>query len=967
MELGVNAPVAARILFDASHNAAEASAEEARKLRAALSCAEERNSKTQAVHADMVSNLQAQMQGLRTELSAARTQNEALDLKMKERATQQSNMVAEIERLNVELTAAQAAAAGARREAFEDAGQREAALREALQTTRDCAENKVQVARASADRAAQEQKAAAESAREAWAQAKAATETAAKQMTALEASERSTNRTLEILEAERAEARAQAELAAEQMKQAAASAQAKMDALREQASEQAQWAALSERKFLEQKAVAAKLEETVAMLKERLADIQTTSASRAAQALAQSYPQSRRTHTAEDAGALAVQRAPESDSSNGHPTDPQPYSESRRLHAARVEADRRWCIAEKRAEADQLMLEGQQQLLAQASAENQGQKAELAEALQAAQAAQAAAEHRVRSAQEGCAQMVEALKAETALAQERCRAEAAQSAGEAHAARLARDKALVDVGHLQAEKGEMREALLALREENSKLVLLHDAELKTMRTKYRLLEEESRAEKVAAVSREQAQNFKSAAPFTALRDASAAELELASARARRLMDENASLLAVAQGLRIKLDHSEKEAAEEQERLGANLVQLQDSLDQEKRSNCEMAEKLQGHAADVKRIMEDNAMMQEASQRELERLKQDMDKECARRMMAESRVEALYVSLGSQRDAAASQASVLTNKNQELSMFLEMRVKEVEIRETAVHELAAKQAIEADIVQKKLRDQLTAREGAYHQCLSERQALETEVETLRRQAHHESSKQSALFNQDRLSMQETVAEYKRRNQQQVERVAELEAEVLVHLGQLADAKVLSGQMQSKATEAQERLEALNEEHQKFVQESKSAHNLVTTGRDEQQRLYQVELKQAHDALAAQIDIAKQAEEQQYELQQELDRTKEEHRRSKGYEAVLQLDESVCQICRSVVVDPHTVSSCNHTFCKTCICDSLMNELKCPAPKCGRRASRADLIRNVALGNLLERVQSRASPIGLLAQY
>lgn len=33
---------------------------------------------------------------------------------------------------------AQAAAAGARREAFEDAGQREAALREALQTTRDC-------------------------------------------------------------------------------------------------------------------------------------------------------------------------------------------------------------------------------------------------------------------------------------------------------------------------------------------------------------------------------------------------------------------------------------------------------------------------------------------------------------------------------------------------------------------------------------------------------------------------------------------------------------------------------------------------------------------------------------------------------------------------------------------------------------------------------------------------------------
>lgn len=79
----------------------------------------------------------------------------------------------------------------------------------------------------------------------------------------------------------------------------------------------------------------------------------------------------------------------------------------------------------------------------------QGQKAELAEALQAAQAAQAAAEHRVRSAQEGCAQMVEALKAETALAQERCRAEAAQSAGEAHAARLARDKALVDVGNLQ--------------------------------------------------------------------------------------------------------------------------------------------------------------------------------------------------------------------------------------------------------------------------------------------------------------------------------------------------------------------------------------------------------------------------------------------------------------------------------------------------------------------------------------
>lgn len=36
---------------------------------------------------------------------------------------------------------------------------------------------------------------------------------------------------------------------------------------REQASEQAQWAALSERKFLEQKAVAAKLEETVAMVR----------------------------------------------------------------------------------------------------------------------------------------------------------------------------------------------------------------------------------------------------------------------------------------------------------------------------------------------------------------------------------------------------------------------------------------------------------------------------------------------------------------------------------------------------------------------------------------------------------------------------------------------------------------------------------------------------------------------------
>ena len=79
-----------------------------------------------------------------------------------------------------------------------------------------------------------------------------------------------------------------------------------------------------------------------------------------------------------------------------------------------------------------------------------------------------------------------------------------------------------------------------------------------------------RAEKTAISTRETANTFTAIAPFTALKDASVAEMELACARLRRLEDEVHAAQQEAIGYREQAEKYKLELASMQDRLGADI-------------------------------------------------------------------------------------------------------------------------------------------------------------------------------------------------------------------------------------------------------------------------------------------------------------------------------------------------------------------------------------------------------------
>lgn len=73
----------------------------------------------------------------------------------------------------------------------------------------------------------------------------------------------------------------------------------------------------------------------------------------------------------------------------------------------------------------------------------------------------------------------------------------------------------------------------------------------------------------------------------------------------------------------------------------------------------------------------------------------MDKEKARRLIAESQVEALYESLGSQRSATTQDVAALTTMNLEAQHALSAKANQIENAENAFKELSAQQALEGE--------------------------------------------------------------------------------------------------------------------------------------------------------------------------------------------------------------------------------------------------------------------------------
>jgi hypothetical protein len=75
------------------------------------------------------------------------------------------------------------------------------------------------------------------------------------------------------------------------------------------------------------------------------------------------------------------------------------------------------------------------------------------------------------------------------------------------------------------------------------------------------------------------------------------------------------------------------------------------------------------------------------------LRGQLDKERARRLIAESSVEALYESLGSQRNATQQDVAALMAKNSEVEHTMSAKM---QASENAFRELSAQQALEGDL-------------------------------------------------------------------------------------------------------------------------------------------------------------------------------------------------------------------------------------------------------------------------------
>jgi chromosome segregation ATPase len=106
--------------------------------------------------------------------------------------------------------------------------------------------------------------------------------------------------------------------------------------------------------------------------------------------------------------------------------------------------------------------------------------------------------------------------------------------GEAKASRLARDKAIGERDRLRAELSRLNETIRTLREQVERAEIMKQAETASLVAKNRLMQEELRAQQAVITT---ADGLHSVAPFTALRDSHAAELQLAQLQGVRIAEE----------------------------------------------------------------------------------------------------------------------------------------------------------------------------------------------------------------------------------------------------------------------------------------------------------------------------------------------------------------------------------------------------------------------------------------------